>query len=124
MKYLILDVLNTFQCIGEKCPYTCCRGWKINIDSAYANFYRDVKGKFGKKLKNSIIDKDGVSVFKMNNGSCPFLNKESLCDVYINLREKTFVYYLQSISSKKLELRRYYICWKRNFLSGGGKDFI
>lgn len=87
MKYLILDVLNTFQCVGKKCPYTCCRGWKINIDSYTANFYRSVEGKFGEKLKNSIIDNDGVSAFKMNNGSCPFLNKESLCDVYINLGE-------------------------------------
>lgn len=87
MKYLTLDNLNSFQCIGSKCSYTCCKDWQIRIDSTSENFYRNVKGKFGEKLKNSIIDKENYSFFKMEEGQCPFLNEELLCDIYINLGE-------------------------------------
>ena len=85
MKYLILDDLNSFECIGAKCSYTCCKDWTIDIDSTSANFYRNVKGEFGEKLKNGITDKDGNSYFQLNEGCCPFLNEDSLCDIYINL---------------------------------------
>ena len=77
MKYLILDDLNTFQCIGDKCSYTCCKDWKINIDAASTNFYRNVKGEFGEKLKNDVIDWNGNSYFQLEeDGRCPFLNKD------------------------------------------------
>lgn len=85
MKYLILDDLNSFECIGAKCSYTCCKDWTIDIDSTSANFYRNVKGEFGEKLKNGITDKDGNSYFQLNEGCCPFLNEDSLCDIYIHL---------------------------------------
>lgn len=85
MKYLILDDLNSFECIGAKCSYTCCKDWTIDIDSTSANFYRNVKGEFGEKLKNGIIDKEGNSYFQLNEGRCPFLNEDSLCDIYIHL---------------------------------------
>lgn len=88
MKYLILDELNSFQCIGSKCSYTCCKDWQINIDPASAEFYRNVKGKFGQRLKKGIIDQDDYSIFQLNQGRCPFLNRESLCDIYINLGEE------------------------------------
>ena len=85
MKYLILDDLNSFECIGAKCSYTCCKDWKISVDSASERFYRNVSGKFGEELKNGIIDKEGNSYFQLNEGRCPFLNEDSLCDIYIHL---------------------------------------
>lgn len=76
VKYLILDDLNSFECIGSKCSYTCCKDWKISVDSASARFYRNVWGKFGEELKNGIIDKEGNSYFQLNEGRCPFLNED------------------------------------------------
>lgn len=49
MKYLILDDLNSFQGIGSKCSYTCCKDWQVRIDSISEKYYRNVKGKFGEK---------------------------------------------------------------------------
>lgn len=98
MKYLILDDLNSFECIGAKCSYTCCKDWTIDIDSISANFYRNVKGEFGEKLKNGITDKDGNSYFQLNEGCCPFLNEDSLCDIYINLGADHLWRHLQGIS--------------------------
>lgn len=88
MKYLALDDLNSFKCIGSKCKYTCCKGWEISIDSETMDFYHNVSGKFGNKLRNSVIEKDNIYFFDKKDGRCPFLNEESLCDIYINLGEE------------------------------------
>ena len=48
MKYLALDDLNSFKCIGSKCKYTCCKGWEISIDSETMDFYHNVSGKFAR----------------------------------------------------------------------------
>lgn len=88
MKYLILDELNNFECIGSDCPYTCCANWKITIDAESMNFYQNVEGEFGEKLKASIRSEDETSFFALKDGRCPFLNSHSLCDIYINLGEE------------------------------------
>ena len=88
MKYLILDELNNFECIGSDCPYTCCANWKITIDAESMNFYQNVEGEFGEKLKASILSEDETNFFVLKDGRCPFLNSHSLCDIYINLGEE------------------------------------
>lgn len=65
MKYLILDDLNSFQCIGSKCSYTCCKDWQVCIDSISEKYYRNVKGKFGEKW-----------LFRGNGGEYPFYKKQ------------------------------------------------
>ena len=54
MKYLILDDLNSFECIGAKCSYTCCKDWTIDID---------VKGEFGEKLKMGLQIRMAIVIF-------------------------------------------------------------
>lgn len=88
MKYLILDELNNFECIGSDCEYTCCADWKICIDKKTADYYHTVEGEFGNKLQYSIYSENGTSFFALNDGRCPFLNSQSLCDIYINLGEE------------------------------------
>lgn len=88
MKYLILDELNNFECIGSECTYTCCANWKICIDAESMDYYLNVEGEFGKKLKNSIRTEDGTGIFVLQDGRCPFLNSHSLCDIYIHLGEE------------------------------------
>lgn len=88
MKYLILDELNNFECIGSHCEYTCCANWKICIDKESVDYYQNVEGEFGNKLQYSIYSENGTSFFALNDGRCPFLNSQSLCDIYINLGEE------------------------------------
>lgn len=88
MKYLILDELNNFECIGSDCEYTCCANWKICIDKESVDYYHNVEGEFGKRLKASIRSEDGISFFALQDGRCPFLNSQSLCDIYINFGEE------------------------------------
>ena len=74
-----------FKCIAEKCKHNCCIGWEIDIDEESAAFYKSVTGDFGKRLESS-IEKGDVPCFILGeNERCPFLNKNNLCDIIINL---------------------------------------
>ena len=105
-----------FKCVGSKCIDTCCRGWNIKIDKNTFLKYRKVEGKFGERLNNSIKIKEQedniheYGEFILDGLSCPLLNKENLCDVFINLGEEslcdTCTYYPRtciSINSENIE---------------------
>lgn len=85
---------NQFYCVANKCKFDCCSGWTISIDKATFLKYKKVKGDFGKKL-NDNIKRNRQSNSELDYGEiknkdkrCPFLNKDGLCDIYINLGEK------------------------------------
>ncbi len=89
MKYLNLKAYSDFVCVGDKCPYTCCGGWKIVIDEATATYYRNVTGEMGERLQRNTVTENGVTRFVLtDSGRCPFLNERGLCDIYINLGEE------------------------------------
>lgn len=89
MKILKPYYYDEFKCIGNKCPNTCCKGWIITIDDATYKAYKSVEGPFGEKLIQNIDCNDEIKEFKLDsNMACPFLNKEQLCDIYINLGEE------------------------------------
>ena len=77
---------DNFICKADKCTDNCCIGWEICIDSETADFYSCVKGDFGKLLKENITEDDEPS-FILKGERCPFLNKNNLCDIIINLGE-------------------------------------
>ena len=83
MRYVKPDFFDTFSCTADKCPDTCCAGWQIMIDEESLDRYAEVKGAFGKRLKNSIDWEEGA--FYQNNRRCAFLNDQNLCDLYIAL---------------------------------------
>lgn len=90
MKLRIPKYYSKFYCIADKCRNSCCSaGWEIDIDEETAEYYKSVKGKFGKKIYNN-IEFNGSPHFKQNykNRSCPFLNNKKLCEIYINLGEE------------------------------------
>ena len=51
-------------------------------------FYQHVNGQFGEKLRNSIVTDAESSSFLLKDGRCPFLNAESLCDIFIHIGEE------------------------------------
>lgn len=80
MLYTYPHYYKKFRCIGSECPDTCCAGWAIMIDDKSLKQYRQVKGPFGNRLKNSIDWKEGS--FLRYEDRCAFLNEENLCDLY------------------------------------------
>ena len=78
-----------FKCIAGACTDTCCAGWDVDVDEASYKYYKSVKGSFGKILKSVMVkSEEGGCTFTLNNGRCPFLNDENLCDLYIALGEE------------------------------------
>lgn len=87
MKILKPYFYDEFKCTGGECIDTCCAGWRIVIDETTLCKYDEVNGDFGLKLRENINREDKNS-FKLNEKHhCPFLNKELLCDIYIELGE-------------------------------------
>ena len=76
-----------FRCTADKCSDSCCRGWEIDIDEKTYEFYKTVKGIFGRKLRESICEMSVPHFILDKNERCPFLNDRNLCEIYINLGE-------------------------------------
>ncbi|WP_394522230.1 flagellin lysine-N-methylase [Lacrimispora sp. JR3] len=81
MQYTIPHYYNKFHCVAGACSDTCCAGWFIMIDDRSRRRYRTQKGEFGERLRRSIDWKNNS--FKQYNRRCAFLNKDNLCDMYV-----------------------------------------
>lgn len=79
------DYYKEFSCIKGECKHSCCIGWEIDIDPETLGFYNTVTGEMGKRLKSSISEKETPHFILDKNERCPFLNKDNLCDIIINL---------------------------------------
>lgn len=99
MKFHLPDYYDKFKCIADKCPDSCCLGWRtIEVDEKSYNKY--ITGDFLKEVED--VDKhnlhqklvmelksiDGKHFFKLENGRCPFLNDNKLCDIIIKAGEQ------------------------------------
>ena len=88
MQYTIPDYYKEFTCIADKCEDTCCAGWKIVIDKKSLNKYKHVKGKFWFTMLKSVDWIRGI--FRQDKEKrCAFLNDCNLCEMYVNLGEKS-----------------------------------
>ncbi len=76
-----------FKCTADKCNFTCCRGWDINVDTNTYNKWRE------KDNLNYILDnvrfvksygENKYLIKKETKGGCPFLSNEGLCNIVIN----------------------------------------
>lgn len=77
-----------FHCIDKACTDSCCAGWEVDLDEDSYAYYQTVNGEFGLRLKSVMVFEGGENRFKLrDNGRCPFLNDENLCDLYIALGE-------------------------------------
>lgn len=84
-----------FACIAGECEDTCCAGWEIDIDDASYEYYMQIPGKFGERIRENIKeyqldDEDAYEShgFLLKEGKrCPFLNSDNLCDMILELGE-------------------------------------
>lgn len=113
-----LNYYDTFCCIGGACPFTCCQEWAITIDEDTLNKWKDVTletigVKDERKVTETLCDcvekeaSDYVIALKKDK-TCPFLNKDKLCSVVVNLGESylsktcmTYPRHIYSIGGRK-----------------------
>ncbi|MGI5893073.1 MAG: flagellin lysine-N-methylase [Candidatus Merdivicinus sp.] len=89
MQIYVPDYYHKFHCLASACQDNCCIGWEIDIDEAHASFYRELSGPFAKRMQHAVQWQDFPPHFQLVHGRCPFLNSENLCDLYLELGEKS-----------------------------------
>lgn len=75
-----------FKCIADKCKFTCCKGWDINVDTNTYKKWRE------KEDLNYLLDNvrfikshggNSYLIKKETRGKCPLLSDEGLCKIVI-----------------------------------------
>ena len=87
MTEVSLSCFQSFQCIAGACPDTCCAGWEVDLDDDAVRRYRSIPGPLGEEIRSAICQEDEYTFFRLKNGQCPFLNKEKLCRLILELGE-------------------------------------
>ena len=91
MKIRTPDYYDRFKCIAGACEDTCCAGWQVDVDDDTYEYYRKLTGPFGDRLHSVMIEptKKAEGQFAIReNGRCPFLNDDNLCDLITELGEE------------------------------------
>ena len=89
MKLYAPSYYERFSCIAGSCKHSCCIGWEIDVDDDTMEYYKTVGGEFGKRLADSIDAVGECPHFRLGKDErCPFLNKDNLCDIIINLGDE------------------------------------
>ena len=73
------DYYESFTCLADRCPDTCCAGWDINVDDESYYRYQTVQGPFGERLRSMLQDENGEKAFRLTpEQRCPFLDTQNL----------------------------------------------
>lgn len=81
------DYYSKFKCIHSKCRHNCCVGWEIDIDPETAEYYKSLKGDFSQKINKCADLGENPHFILKDDERCPFLNRNNLCDIILNLGE-------------------------------------
>ena len=88
MLKVVPDYYKDFHCIAGACRHSCCIGWEIDIDPEMADYYRNLPGELGERLRRCIAWEETPHFILSEGERCPFLNGENLCDIILELGEK------------------------------------
>ena len=87
MTEIYLSCFQSFRCIAGACPDTCCAGWEVDLDDNTVRCYGAIPGPLGDEIRSAICREDEYTFFRLKDGQCPFLNKEKLCRLILELGE-------------------------------------
>lgn len=88
MKTVVPDYYAQFRCVAGQCQHTCCEGWEIDVDQDALERYAQIDGQLGEKLRANLVLDDCPHFRLTENERCPFLNRQNLCELILNLGEE------------------------------------
>ncbi len=90
MNKLKIDFYDSFECIADKCPFTCCGGWEIKIDAdtclKWKNDTHQIL-KLSSKAETISNNQSEAFIRLTSDNYCPFLEERGLCSVVLNYTE-------------------------------------
>ena len=87
MNLIYPDYYPKFQCLAGACPDTCCKDWQIILDPDTLARYRALPGELGERVRASLGEEGGETRFALQDGHCPLLAADGLCDIQRALGE-------------------------------------
>lgn len=88
--FLAPQFMRKFKCLGAECEDTCCKGWTVFIDKETYQKYRNIHDNELKPMMNKAVtrnrkadsnDKSYAKINMLEEGTCPFLSKNMLCQI-------------------------------------------
>ena len=77
---------DSFRCIADKCPDSCCKEWEVEVDDRSASLYRNLESPLGDRLRSVLKDDpDWGTVMTIENGRCPMWRDDGLCRIQAEL---------------------------------------
>lgn len=77
-----------FRCLAGSCPDSCCKEWDVWVDDASAEYYRNLEGPLGDRLREVLTDEEGGAVMTIIDGRCPMWRQDGLCRIQAELGEE------------------------------------
>ena len=81
MKLRYPSYYDTFSCIADRCPDSCCHEWEVQVDAASAARYRAMEGQLGDALRTYLYDEDGAVYLRNIHDRCPMWRSDGLCRI-------------------------------------------
>lgn len=76
----------TFSCIADRCPDSCCKEWEVLVDEKTAASYRSMDGQLGQDLRRYLYrDEEGDNYLRITDGRCPMWRTDGLCRIQAQL---------------------------------------
>ena len=80
------EFYTAFACRAGSCRHSCCRGWEIDVDEDTLDFYRNVPGALGERIRAAVAqDEEGAHFVLQEGDRCPFLQADGLCEIICRL---------------------------------------
>ena len=77
---------DSFRCVADKCPDSCCKEWEVEVDEKSAAMYRSLKGPLGDSLRAVLRDDpQWGTVMTIQDGRCPMWRADGLCRIQAEL---------------------------------------
>lgn len=71
----------TSSCLAGDCPDTCCAGWEIPLTKKDEEILQRCSSDGQIPDDITATDEDGDACMRLDNGKCPLLNADGLCDL-------------------------------------------
>jgi len=83
MLHTRISYYEEFECLGDRCPDCCCKGWRIPLTDEDVSRFNKQKGWLGFLLRASMRGDETLRVFSDACLCCPFVTLSGLCDLQL-----------------------------------------
>ncbi|MDE6566302.1 MAG: flagellin lysine-N-methylase [Lachnospiraceae bacterium] len=105
----MLSLYPDFSCIADRCPATCCSGWKITVDQeSYQRFIQLSDDKLRQDILANLVEQDESFHFaNRQNGDCAMLDADGLCRIQRKTREEMLCHTCRKFPRITAEISEY-----------------